>query len=205
MSKLIVDILVGLPGSGRTTWMQAKNNPEHIFDNIGETDPDLQRFKQVISDPSVSRVSISENQFADIRVLFQTLTYLHEVIEEAGREDEYHFVVFPQSEAYCLRNVEEQMDNVIKISHIREFAPTITKTFIYLKNNFPRFIEEVRISPVNKNVAPSALDDIPSQSSYLQHPTLSEDFSVASDEAPISSPPPKKTGFSLGNFLRRSS
>lgn len=204
MSKLIVDIVVGLPGSGRTTWMQTKNNPAHIFDNIGETDPDLQRFKKVISDHSVEKVSISETQFADVRVLFQTLTFLHEVIEEAGREDEYHFVLFPQSEAYCLRNVEGQHDNAMKVANIREFAPNITKTFIYLKNNFPRFTEEVRISPVMKNNEQPVVEEIPSQSSYLQQSADNFDVDMSA-EAPITQPEVKKSGFSLGNFLRRPS
>lgn len=194
MSKLIIDILVGLPSSGRTTWLQTNNTPNNTFDNIGETDPDLQRFRKVVSDLNVDRISISEVQFADIKVLFQTLNLLHETVESVGREEEYRFILFHQGEAYCIRNVENQPDAANKIALIRTFSPVINQTFIFLKNKFPRFVEEVRISPVSK----SALDKEPSflDRPSAVEPTLEQDYHP--DEQ-------RKKGFSLTNFLRKAS
>lgn len=213
MSKLIIDVLIGLPGSGRTTWLQNNNKPNNIFDNIGDTDPDLQKFKKTVSDPTVDRISISEVQFADAKILFQTLTLLHETIESVGREEEYHFVLFQQSEAYCIRAVENQPSASTKIALIRNFSPIINKTFIFLKKNFPRFTKDFRISPISpiskhnntldNNIQDKTLPVISLESTNEGKVLFNDNVDKITEKSMDKQE--KKTIFSLSNFLRKAS
>lgn len=196
-STLKVNILIGLPGSGRTSWLKNNFSADTYFDDLnlgpnGFEDRDLDRFGDLINDPNVKEISISDVNFADAKKMFQNLEYFHTLISTSGREETYNFVLFPQSEAHCIRNVKEQEDRLIKMSTIQSLAPVIKQTFLFIKNKFPRYVQEVTFSPLNEEKG-------------VNIPMRQVDMEVLSnshnqEDRPIE--PPKRQGF-LRGLLRK--
>lgn len=196
-STLKVNILIGLPGSGRTSWLQNNFSQDTYFDNLnlgpnGFEDEDLDRFGDLINDPDVKEISISDVNFADARKMFQNLEYFHTLISTSGRDEIYNFILFTQSEAHCIRNVKEQDDRLRKMSAIQSFAPVIKQTFLFIKNKFPRYVQEVTFSPLAEDKG-------------VNVPMRQVEMEVVSNiheqgERPIE--PPKRQGF-LRGLLRK--
>lgn len=201
-ATLKVNVLIGLPGSGRTTWLHKNFKEETFFDNLnigpeGLNDDDFERFGDLIQNQSIKEISISDVNFADAKSMFQTLDYLHTLIESAGREETYHFVLFPQSEAHCIRNVKEREQGREELPLIQKFAPIIKQTFIFIKNKFPRYVQEVSFSPLMEEKKNHGISE-----NHI--PKREVEMSIISDEnyeKPIE--PPKRQGF-LSGLLRRS-
>lgn len=200
---LKVNVLIGLHGSGKSTWLKNNHQPATYFDDInitteGLSDDDVDRLRDLMHDSSLKEISISDPNFADVKQMFQALDYLHTLIESSGREETYQFILFPQSEAHCIRNVKERNDGRNVLPEIQKYSPIIKQSFLFIKNRFPRFVEEVTFSPLmdtNKSVPqePTFGTIGLTRAASVENFEHSTDEHIVADEAPIA--PPSKRGF----------
>jgi hypothetical protein len=143
-----------LPGSGKKTWLNQNYSENTYFSNLaishdGLDDNDLVKLRDLMYQKDVSTISISNIDFVDIKKLYEMLEIVNTYIENAERTPTYHFILFPQSEQHCIRNVKNQNNSHAAIHQIESLSSNVKKTFMHLKKNFPRYITEVSFSPIN--------------------------------------------------------
>lgn len=161
--KLVVNILVGLPGSGKTTWLNNNFNQDTFFDELhikddALSDNDFEKLRELLYDDKVKEISISDVNFADPKKLYNSLNVLHNLISNTERKEEYNFILFQQPESYCVKSIKNRVGALNELDDIRRYAPVIENTFKHLKDTFPKYTKEVFLEALA--LAPVTVDEL---------------------------------------------
>ncbi|NCQ51498.1 hypothetical protein GW796_06310 [archaeon] len=126
-----INLLIGLPGSGKSTWLSGKDK-NCVFDDISQTDPLLHRLK-TISIEDCDEIWISDVNFCDKKILIKALDVMMSIF---GKEIIFNFIIFDVNEYFCRLGVENRNDGRNVMASIDRFSKTIGESVLYIKENF---------------------------------------------------------------------
>lgn len=143
---MIVHLLIGLPGSGKSTWLNLLPNKNEIFDDISQTDPKLIELEKTFK-TNPENIFISDVNFCDHNILNIAINKIKEL---TNNHIEFKFVLFPQSPEICRLNVQQRNDGRSVEFTINRFETLVNETFNYIKTNYNHY-EEIKFKTTKFN------------------------------------------------------
>lgn len=131
-----IHLLIGLPGSGKTFWLNQNAPKKFTLDDISQIDPYLEKLKSLMSDSSVSNIWISDFSFCNFKTLQKSLISLQ--LLNKKEQTTFTFLLFKTPLNICLENIRNRktFDNRSVHSTIHIFSKTIDNTFEKIEKNF---------------------------------------------------------------------
>ena len=140
---MIIHLLIGLPGSGKSTWLESIPNKNEIFDDISQNDPKLIQLNKLLKN-NPENIFISDVNFCEKQILDRAINKIKEL---SDKQIEFQFILFPQSSEICRLNVQQRNDGRNVEFTINRFEKLVNETFEYIKLTQTNY-EEVRFQPV---------------------------------------------------------
>lgn len=132
------NLLIGLPGSGKTTWLKENANPEFSLDDISQTDKTLKQLKHIIS-LNPKEIWIADINFCD----YSTLLKAQEKIKKLSQNSTFNFLIFPKTKEECLENVKQRNDGRLVNNTIEIFYNKSIETFSTLNKTKPEHTSKI--------------------------------------------------------------
>lgn len=140
---MIIHLLIGLPGSGKSTWLASIPNKNEIFDDISQNDPQLIQLNKLLKNNS-QNIFISDVNFCDKQILDRAINKIKEL---SDNQIELKFILFPQSSKICRLNVQQRNDGRNVEFTINRFEKLVNETFDHIKLTYKNY-EEVSFQPL---------------------------------------------------------
>lgn len=129
-----ITLLVGLPGSGKTTWLNNNALASAALDDISQTDPNLGKLIKLLNDDKIDEIWISDVNFCNVNILKTALNK----IQSFTKDDlSLNFIIFPKDKKDCISNVRYRNDGRWVEPSIDRFYPLINECFTWIKEHFP--------------------------------------------------------------------
>lgn len=130
-----IKLLIGLPGSGKSYWLEHNvltSEENIIFDDISQTDPNLNKLTNALNNPCIKNIYIADVNLINIDTYLQAK---EKIKEKSNYKISFSQIVFIGDFESCKANVELRADGRNVKGTLERFKNKIEKIKNYLEND----------------------------------------------------------------------
>lgn len=132
---MIINLLIGLPGSGKSTYLETKNG--YIFDDMSQIKDGIEKLKQLMNqdiNDDTKEFYIADVNFCDVNILNIAKQKISSLLQ--NKTITFKYIIFDANEEVAQNNVDYRNDGRYVKPTIKRFSKHMPILIEYIKNHY---------------------------------------------------------------------